>query len=61
MTIAHIDEARLETDTGYRFGYLAEFIGFGKDDIGAIHSAAPHLWPLLSSPRMAAGLGSARS
>ena len=47
MTIAHIDETRLETDNGYRFGYLADFIGFGKDDIDAIHSAAPHLGPLV--------------
>ena len=47
MTIAHIDETRLETDTGYRFGYLADFVGFGKDDIDAIHSAAPHLGPLV--------------
>ena len=36
-----IDEARLETDLGYRFGYLAEFMGFGPDDIAAIHAAAP--------------------
>ena len=38
MTIARIDENRLETDTSYRFGYLSEFIGFGKDDIDAIHA-----------------------
>jgi hypothetical protein len=24
-----INEVRLESDLGYRFGYLAEFIGFG--------------------------------
>ena len=47
MTIAHVDEPRLETDTAYRFGYLSEFIGFGKDDIDAIHEAAPHLAPLV--------------
>lgn len=47
MTIAHVDEPRLENDTAYRFGYLAEFIGFGKDDIDAIHTAAPHLGPLV--------------
>lgn len=47
MTIAHIDETRLETDTGYRFGYVAGFIGFGTDDIAAIHAAAPRLAPLV--------------
>lgn len=47
MTIAHIDEPRLETDTAYRFCYLTEFIGFGKDDVDAIHAAAPRLAPLV--------------
>jgi hypothetical protein len=47
MAMAHIDEARLEADTGYRFSYLAEFIGFGADDINAIHAAAPRLGPLV--------------
>lgn len=42
-----IDEERLETDLGYRFGYLAEFMGFSEDDIGAIHRAAGHLAPLV--------------
>ncbi|MCC7422149.1 MAG: protoglobin family protein [Planctomycetaceae bacterium] len=42
-----IDEKRLETDLGYRFGYLAEFMGFGAGDIAAIHEAAPHLAPLV--------------
>lgn len=42
-----IDEKRLETDLGYRFGYLAEFMGFGAGDIAAIHAAAPHLAPLV--------------
>ena len=36
----HIDEARLEEDTVYRVGYLSEFMGFGPDDIAAIHGAA---------------------
>ena len=40
-----IDEARLETDLGYRFGYVAEFVGFGPDDVQAIHGAAPILAP----------------
>jgi hypothetical protein len=39
----HIDEARLETDVGYRFGYLAGFMGFGEQDVAAIHGAAPLL------------------
>lgn len=40
-----IDEPRLEADLGYRFHYLAEFMGFGEDDIAAIHAAAPLLAP----------------
>jgi hypothetical protein len=47
MTITHIDEPRLETDTAYRFGYLCEFIGFGQEDIAAIHATAPLLGPLV--------------
>ncbi|HEX9995815.1 MAG TPA: protoglobin family protein [Abditibacterium sp.] len=43
----HIDEARLETDLEYRFGYLAEFIGFGEEDIAVVHGAAPLLGPLV--------------
>ena len=43
----HIDEFRLEWDLEYRFGYLTEFMGFGADDIAAIHGAAPHLAPLV--------------
>jgi hypothetical protein len=42
-----IDEDRLESDLGYRLGYLAEFMGFGGDDIAAIHAAAPALAPLV--------------
>ncbi|HTK74877.1 MAG TPA: protoglobin family protein [Gemmataceae bacterium] len=42
-----IDEDRLETDLGYRFGYLAEFMGFGGDDIATIHAAASALAPLV--------------
>ena len=40
-----IDERRLESDAAYRFGYLAEFIGFGEADIDAIHASAGHLAP----------------
>src|SRR5438045_936391 len=43
----HVDEARLESDLGYRFGYVAGFIGFGADDIAAVHAAAPALAPLV--------------
>jgi hypothetical protein len=42
-----IDEARLESDLGYRFGYLAEFMGFGQDDIDVIHESASVLAPLV--------------
>ena len=44
-----IDEAQLESDLAYRFGYLTEFMGFGEDDIAAIHGAAAHLAPLVPS------------
>lgn len=42
-----IDEPRLESDLGYRFQYLAEFTGFGPDDIALIHAAAGKLAPLV--------------
>src|SRR5262245_21281172 len=42
-----IDEARLESNLGYRFGYLAEFMGFGPEDVAAIHGAAPALEPVV--------------
>ena len=45
----HIDEDRLETDLGYRFGYLAEFMGFEQADVEAIHGAATLLAPLVPS------------
>ena len=45
--IQHIDEERLETDLGYRFGYLTEFMGFGPEDVAAIHGAAGKLAPLV--------------
>ena len=43
-----IDERRLESDTVYRFGYLAEFMGFGEEDIAAIHGSAGQLAPKVS-------------
>src|SRR5262245_9958234 len=42
-----IDEQRLEEDTVYRVGYVSEFMGFGLDDIAAIHGAASHLAPVV--------------
>jgi hypothetical protein len=42
-----IDEARLESDLSYRFQYLADFIGFGADDVKVIHGAAALLGPLV--------------
>jgi len=47
--VKQIDEAQLESDLAYRFGYLTEFMGFGEDDIAAIHGAAAHLAPLVPS------------
>ena len=43
----HIDEPKLESDLAYRFDYLTEFIGFGQEDIDAVHGAASHLAPLV--------------
>ena len=44
-----INEQRLESDLGYRYGYLTEFIGFGPEDVTAIHGAASILAPLVST------------
>jgi hypothetical protein len=43
----HVNELRLESDLGYRFGYLSEFIGFGAEDVAAIHASAAVLAPLV--------------
>lgn len=43
----HIDETRLESDLGYRFQYLVEFMGFDEADVAAIHGAAPAIAPLV--------------
>ena len=43
----HIDEARLETDLAYRVSYLTEFMGFGAEDIAALHASAPLLGPIV--------------
>ena len=45
--IKHIDRTKLYTDPVYRFEYLAEFAGFGKEDIDAIHAAAGAVAPLV--------------
>ena len=42
-----INESRLEADADYRFQYLTDFMGFGPEDISAIHGAAPFLGPLV--------------
>lgn len=42
-----IDEARLESDVTYRFGYLAEFMEFDSADIETIHAAADKLGPIV--------------
>lgn len=42
-----IDEPRLESDLGYRFAYVTEFMGMSSDDIAAIHAAAEHLAPIV--------------
>ena len=42
-----INEQRLESDLGYRFEYLTEFLGFGDDDMTTIHAAAPAIAPLV--------------
>lgn len=43
----HIDEHRLESDLGYRFEYVSQFMGFSEEDIQSIHAAAAHLAPLV--------------
>ena len=42
-----IDEAKLESDLAYRFEYVSEFMGFGEDDIAAIHGVAEWLGPVV--------------
>jgi len=43
----HVNEKRLESDLGYRFEYVSKFMGFGAEDIAAIHAAAAVLAPLV--------------
>lgn len=40
-----IDESKLETDLQYRYDFLADFIGFGPEEVSLIQSSAPHLGP----------------
>ena len=42
-----INESRLESDLAYRFQYLGEFMGFGEQDVAAIHGAAAAIAPLV--------------
>lgn len=42
-----IDESRLESDLEYRFQYLTEFVGFGAEDVAAIHAAAATVAPVV--------------
>lgn len=44
----HIDEQRLEEDIEYRFQYLADFIGFGPDDIKAVQKSAMYIAPAIN-------------
>ena len=43
----HIDETRLETDLEYRVGYVTQFMGFGADDVAALHASAAVLGPIV--------------
>lgn len=45
--MTHIDEGRLESDLGYRFWYLSEFVGMGAEDVESIHAAADRIAPLV--------------
>jgi hypothetical protein len=45
--VQKIDEEKLESNLEYRFAYLAEFMGFGADDIQVIHDSAALLGPLV--------------
>ncbi len=47
MNMKSIDESKLEEDIVYRYQYLAEFIGFGEEDVTAIRSVVGHFAPLV--------------
>lgn len=42
-----VEEAKLEEDVVYRYRYVADFIGFGAEDVQAIHASAGQLAPLI--------------
>lgn len=42
-----IDEQKLETDSVYRFQYLADFMGFSSSDASAVQGAAMYLGPMI--------------
>ncbi|MCA8962751.1 MAG: protoglobin family protein [Planctomycetes bacterium] len=42
-----VDAGKLSQDLGYRFEYVSGFMGFGEEDVRAIHDAAAHLAPLV--------------
>jgi len=42
-----IDESKLEEDIVYRYEYLAEFIGFGEEDVASIRSVIGNFAPLV--------------
>lgn len=41
----HIDESQLNLDAQQRFEFLADFIGFGPEDVQLIQASAPHIGP----------------
>ena len=45
--IQRVDEPRLESDLAYRFEYVSGFMGFGSEDVDALHGAAAVLAPLV--------------
>lgn len=50
----HIDEARLETDAAYRFGYLAAYVGLDETDRALIRASRVYLQPKM--PELLAAL-----
>src|SRR5688500_18378856 len=45
--LRHIDDRRLESDLGYRFGSLSDALGFSAQDDEVIHAMAPYLAPVV--------------
>ncbi len=42
-----VDQARLDSDSHYRYDFLAGFIGFGEEEIQTLHEIAPHMVKVL--------------